>query len=187
MVALRDRDGNPKDLAPVEPQPVVDEQLAYLLTNVMQGVVERGTAKSAADWGFYGTAAGKTGSSDDLRDAWFIGYTTEVLVAVWVGYDDNRRIGLSGASAALPIWVDVVKKIGAESFRQFPRPRGLSVDWIDPLSGQRAHGRCPDAVREIFVRGTESDELCEMHGFRRRSFWPWTRRDDPPRTKRPPV
>lgn len=187
LVALRDRDGNPKDLAPIEPQPVVDEQLAYLLTNVMQGVIERGTARSAAALGFYGTAAGKTGSSDDLRDAWFIGYTTEVLVAVWVGYDDNRRIGLPGASAALPIWVDVVKTIGAESFRAFPRPRGMSERWIDPLSGQLAHNRCPEAVREVFVRGTESDELCEMHETRRRRlFWPRARRSDPPRPSRSP-
>ena len=137
--------------------------------------------------GFYGTAAGKTGSSDDLRDAWFIGYTTEVLVAVWVGYDDNRRIGLPGASAALPIWVDVVKTIGAETFRTFPRPRGMSVRWIDPLSGQLAHNRCPDAVREVFVRGTESAELCEMHDARRRSFWSWSKRNKPPRPKRPPT
>ena len=188
LVALQDRDGNPKDLAPVEPQPVVDEQLAYLLTNVMQGVLESGTARSAAELGFYGTAAGKTGSSDDLRDAWFIGYTREVLVAVWVGYDDNRRIGLPGSSAALPIWVDVMKAIGAESFREFPRPRGLSQRWIDPLSGQLAHNRCPDAVREVFVRGTETDDVCELHGMRRRrSIWPWTRRDDPPRPRRPPV
>ena len=188
LVALRDRDGNPKDLAPVEPRPVVDEQLAYLLTDVLQGVIERGTARSAAEWGFAGTAAGKTGSSDDLRDAWFIGYTTEVLVAVWVGYDDNRRIGLPGASAALPIWVDVVKTIGAENWRQFPRPRGMRERWIDPLSGQLAHNRCPDAVREVFVRGTELDELCELHETsRRRSFWPWTRRSDPPRPKRPPI
>ena len=188
LVALRDRDGNPKYLAPVEPQQVVDEHLAYLLTDVLRGVIERGTARSAADWGFYGTAAGKTGSSDDLRDAWFVGYTTEVLVAVWVGYDDNRTIGLSGAQAALPIWVDVVKTIGAENRRYFPPPRGMIESWIDPLSGQLAHGRCPDVVREVFVDGTEPHELCEMHDTRRRrSLWPWTRRDESKRPRRPPV
>ncbi len=184
---MRDRDGTLQDLAPVAPQPVVDEQLAYILTDVLQGVFERGTARTAEDWGFHGTAAGKTGTTDDLRDAWFVGYTPELLVAVWVGYDDNRPIGLPGAGAALPIWVDVMKRIGADGFHEFPRPRGLATRWIDPLSGQRAHTNCPEAVRELFVRGTETDEVCTLHPPRRRFSWPWTRGSEPPRSRKAPV
>ena len=177
LVGLQDREGNPRRLPTAEPQPVVDASLTYLMTNALRGVVERGTARSAADWGFRGLAAGKTGSSDDLRDAWFVGYTPDVLVAVWVGYDDNRRIGLPGASAALPIWVGVMQAIGAETWRGFPRPRGIGERWVDPLSGQLAHYRCPDAVRELFVSGTEPDEPCTVHERRRRrSFWSRKRR-----------
>ncbi len=80
-----------------------------------------------------------------------------------------------------------MKRIGADGFHEFPRPRGLATRWIDPLSGQRAHTNCPEAVRELFVRGTETDEVCTLHPPRRRFSWPWTRRSESPRSKREPV
>jgi penicillin-binding protein 1B len=173
LESLIDKNGIPYDLPSHAPEPVLEPQLAYLMTDVLEGVFERGTARSAAKLGFAGVAAGKTGSSDGLRDAWFVGYTPEVLALVWVGYDDNRPVGLTGAAAALPIWVDLMRRIGADDADPFPRPAGVVRVRVDPTTGQRAARGCPSAREEIFVRGTEPEEHCTRHGGkkRRRGFW----------------
>jgi penicillin-binding protein 1B len=150
---------------------VLEPRLAYLMTNLMEGVMERGTGKSSARLGFTGHAAGKTGSSDDLRDAWFVGYTPKLLALVWVGYDDNRPVGLPGAAAALPIWVDLMQRLGVEGDEEFRRPRGILEVAIDPTTGARAVRACPQVTREIFLEGTEPEELCPVHGGERRGFW----------------
>lgn len=173
LESLIDRNGIPYDLPSHAPNPVLEPQVAYLVTDVLEGVFERGTARSAAKLGFVGLAAGKTGSSDGLRDAWFVGYTPEVLALVWVGYDDNRPVGLTGAAAALPIWVDLMRSIGADDADPFPRPDGLVRVRVDPTTGQRATRGCPRTREEMFVRGTQPEEPCTRHGAknRRRGFW----------------
>jgi penicillin-binding protein 1B len=150
---------------------VLDPGLAYLMTHLMEGVMQRGTGKSAARLGFTGHAAGKTGTSDDLRDAWFVGYTNRLLALVWVGYDDNRPVGLPGASAALPIWVDLMKRLGVEGDDEFLAPRGIETVAIDPTTGARAVRGCPEVAREIFLKGTEPEELCPAHSGKKRGFW----------------
>jgi len=162
-VAVVDRSGVPAELVEDRPVRVIDAELAYTLTDLLEGVLTRGTAHAAADLGFSGTAAGKTGTSDSLRDAWFVGYTPDILVAVWVGYDDNRPVGLSGAAAALPIWVDVMRRVGHRESGSFTRPRGIVNVWIDPTTGLRATRRCPERREEIFVRGTEPKQHCTLH------------------------
>jgi penicillin-binding protein 1B len=172
LLALVDRDGGRTSLSPTQTERVVGADSAYLITDVLVGAVERGTGRSAARLGFTGTAAGKTGSSDGLRDAWFVGYTSDVLALVWVGYDDNRPVGLAGASAALPIWVDLMQRIGADDADAFSQPAGVVRRKVDPATGQRATRRCPETRQEMFLRGTEPEQPCELHGGKkRRGFW----------------
>jgi penicillin-binding protein 1B len=172
LEAVVDRDGVVLGTGSPPPERVMNPALAYLVTNVLEGAVQRGTARSAASLGLTGHAAGKTGSSDGLRDAWFVGYTPDVLALVWVGYDDNRPVGMTGGAAALPIWVDLVKRIGADDADPFPRPDGIVEARIDPTTGQRATRRCPEVRDELFLRGYVPEERCSAHGGGEKGgFW----------------
>jgi penicillin-binding protein 1B len=151
----------------------VSPQAAFLVTDILRGVMLRGTGSSARSLGYRGPAAGKTGTTDETKDAWFVGYTPEILVLVWVGYDDNARTGLTGASGALPIWVDFMKRVGyADSVARFPEPDGLVREVVDPESGERAVGGCPARQPEWFAAGTEPREDCPLH---RPGFFRWLR------------
>jgi penicillin-binding protein 1B len=137
---------------------------AFLVTDFLAGVFEQGTARSARRAGFHWTAAGKTGTTDEARDAWFAGYTPDLLVVVWVGYDDSRPLGLTGAQAALPIWVDFMKDVLAgRPSEEFHPPPGVLQATVDPASGQIAHAGCPTRVTEIFIAGTEPTTVCSLH------------------------
>jgi penicillin-binding protein 1B len=151
----------------------VSPQAAFLCTDVLRGVLLRGTAASASELGFRGTAAGKTGTTDDTRDAWFIGYTPELLALVWVGHDDDTKTGLTGASGALPIWVDLMSRAGRWSYEAFTEPDGLVRVVIDPETGQRAVGRCPASLEEIFPEASAPEQACEAHD---RGISRWFRR-----------
>jgi penicillin-binding protein 1B len=156
---------------------VLSPQAAYLITDILRGVLLRGTAVSSADLGFSGNAVGKTGTTDDLRDAWFVGYSTDLLVLVWVGYDDNRTLGLTGAQGALPIWVDFMMGSGRMTGKEFIEPEGMVQAKVDPATGQLATWRCPEKIEEIFIEGTEPRDRCETHGHRR---WWWSSEPDDP-------
>jgi membrane carboxypeptidase/penicillin-binding protein len=138
---------------------------AFVVTDLLEGVFERGTAQSARRAGFHWTAAGKTGTTDEGRDAWFAGYTPDLLVVVWVGYDDNRPLQLTGAQAALPIWVDFMKEVltGRPS-QAFQPPPGVVRVTVDPASGEVAHVGCPTRLSEVFIEGTEPRTFCSLHG-----------------------
>jgi penicillin-binding protein 1B len=166
--AMIDRRG--KSLEPETPPSarVVSPQAAYLITDLLKGVLTRGTASTAGLLGFSGVAAGKTGTTDDLRDAWFAGYTPKVLTVVWVGYDDNRALGLTGAQAALPIWVDFMMSSGRVGDRDFPEPPGMIREKVDPETGQLATWKCPEKIDELFIEGTEPEQRCEKH-----AKWHW--------------
>jgi penicillin-binding protein 1B len=152
---------------------VVSAQAAYLVTDVLRGVMTRGTGQSSEALGFHGTAAGKTGTTDDTRDSWFVGYTPEILAMVWIGFDDNARTGLTGASGALPIWVDFMKRAGhADSWAPFQEPEGLVRRLIDPETGMLAVGGCPVRYPELFVEGTEPRQRCSVHSP---GFFRWLR------------
>jgi penicillin-binding protein 1B len=169
---VTDRDGTPIAGRAVDRARALHEATAFLVRDLLVGVIERGTGQSARAWGFDGVAAGKTGTTDDMRDSWFVGFTADVLALVWVGYDDNSRTGLTGASGALPIWVDVMRHIPDEPLA-LDLPDGIVVREIDPESGQLAAAGCPRTVPEIFARGTEPEESCELHQGR---FRRWLRR-----------
>lgn len=87
--------------------------IAFMMNNMLKGVLDRGTAAQARSWGFNRPAAGKTGTTNDYKDAWFVGYTPDLLALVWVGFDNQSKVGLSGAQAALPIWTEFMKNATA--------------------------------------------------------------------------
>ena len=142
----------------------VSAQSAYLMTSLLQSVVDRGTGSKARLWGVRGPVAGKTGTTDGYRDAWFVGYTPELVVGVWVGFDDERALRLAGSQAALPIWADIVRRLVPESAPDFPMPSGIVSRTIDPRTGQLATSQCPERVAELFAEGTQPTVYCEVHG-----------------------
>ncbi|HZN53839.1 MAG TPA: PBP1A family penicillin-binding protein [Candidatus Polarisedimenticolaceae bacterium] len=144
---------------------------AYLVDDVLRGVLVRGTAASAGALGFHGDAAGKTGTTDDTRDAWFVGFTPKIVALVWVGYDDNSKTGLTGAAGALPIWVDIFMHARHRwEGSEFPEPPGIERAEVDPESGGLAVAGCPDRVEEVFAAGTEPEE-CPIHENAFRRWW----------------
>jgi membrane carboxypeptidase/penicillin-binding protein len=130
----------------------------------MRSVMNEGTAASARGAGFALDAAGKTGTTNDLRDAWFVGFTPELLTVVWVGFDDNTGLGLSGAQAALPIWTTfMIRALAGHANMPLPQPKGIVFVEIDRDNGALAVPGCPRVLKEAFLPGTEPTKTCELH------------------------
>ncbi len=147
-------------------KPVARADTTFLVTNMMRSVLNEGTGASARAMGFTPDAAGKSGTTNDQRDAWFVGFTPELLTVVWVGFDDNTPIGLTGSQAALPIWTDFMKAATAgRGSPQFAAPEGISFVEIDRDSGKLATPNCTRTFTESFITGTEPLEICPLHGF----------------------
>ncbi len=145
---------------------VADEAATFVLTNILQGVLDRGTAKGIRSKGFSAPAAGKTGTSDHARDAWFIGYTPTISAGVWVGFDDNSPINITGGAAAAPIWGDFMKCAAAYTRQSsFIAPPEVRMTAIDIDTGKTATDGCPKEriVEEYFVSGTEPNRACPQH------------------------
>jgi penicillin-binding protein 1B len=143
---------------------VAEPAPAYLVTNMMRSVINEGTGAGARANGFALDAAGKTGTTNDVRDAWFVGFTPELLAAVWVGFDDNQALGLSGSQAALPIWTRfMVRALAGHDNAPFQAPEGVGVAEIDRDTGKLALPTCPRVTNEAFLAGTEPTEYCELH------------------------
>jgi penicillin-binding protein 1B len=127
---------------------VIEPATAFMITDMLSGVIDHGTAKSARGMVRQTAVAGKTGTS---RDGWFIGYTPNLVVAVWIGFDDNKQLGLTGAEAALPAWSDFVSNVVAMrpelGGAAFDRPEGVAFVDIDPETGWRSTESCPQHER----------------------------------------
>jgi penicillin-binding protein 1B len=146
------------------PRQVAREDTTFLVTNMMRSVLNGGTAASARAMGFTLDAAGKTGTTNDLRDAWFAGFTPELLTVVWVGFDDNQPVGLSGARAALPIWTQFMRTaLAGRASVPFTVPGGITFADIDAATGKLATPLCPKVINEAFLSGTEPTQTCELH------------------------
>jgi penicillin-binding protein 1B len=138
----------------------------FLVTNMMRSVINEGTGAGARAAGFTADAAGKSGTTNDLRDAWFVGFTPELLTVVWVGLDDNQPLGLSGTQAALPIWTTfMMRALGGRSNLPFEAPDGIAFVDIDRDTGKVAAPGCPRIFRESFLAGTAPTEMCALHTF----------------------
>jgi penicillin-binding protein 1B len=147
-----------------EDRRVLSDAEAYVMTSLLQGVVSSGTGAALQRFGIGNAVAGKTGTSNDGRDAWFVGYSSNLLTLVWVGFDNGRAHGLSGAEAALPIWADFMRR-ALDAYPPAPlvMPLGVTMIDIDPTNGKRANEFCPLVIREVFIAGTEP-ERCDEHG-----------------------
>jgi penicillin-binding protein 1B len=149
---------------PFEGPSVALPTTTFLVTNMMRSVINEGTGASARGNGFTLDAAGKSGTTNDLRDAWFVGFTPELLAVVWVGFDDNAPLGLSGTQAALPIWTDFMKRaLAGHANKTFEAPEGISFIEIDKDTGHLALPTCPRATTEAFLSGTEPLQVCQLH------------------------
>jgi penicillin-binding protein 1B len=145
---------------------VAREDTTYLVTNMMRSVINEGTGAGARAAGFALDAAGKTGTTNDLRDAWFVGFTPELLTVVWVGLDDNQPVGLSGTQAALPIWAAfMIRALAGHDNVQFAEPPGIVSVEIDRDTGKLAGPLCPRVFKEAFLSGTEPTQACDVHQF----------------------
>lgn len=144
---------------------VLDPRVAFLVDSVLKDVMNRGTAAGVRARGFTLPAAGKTGTS---RDGWFAGFTSNLLCIVWIGFDDNRDLGLLGGSTAGPIWADFMIKATSMSpyrdVRDFTMPDGVQSVVIDPESLQLATPTCPTNREEVYIAGSAPTEFCELHG-----------------------
>jgi penicillin-binding protein 1B len=148
----------------VRVEKVLSPQVAFMMNHLLKGVFERGTADSARRMGFTRPAAGKTGTTNDYKDAWFVGYTPDLLAVVWVGFDNQSKLGLSGSQAALPIWTDFMRQAtSGMPASDFVPPPGIKMVEIDPLSGQLATPSCPGVIREAFQEGDEPRATCPLH------------------------
>ena len=150
---------------PSELSEATQPQVAYELAYMMKGTIDRGTGYEAHF--LPGPLAGKTGTTNSYTDAWFIGFSPEYTVGVWVGYDDPSRSlgpGATGAAVALPIWVDVFKQMDAAKLRtarpDFDQPPGVVIVPMDLKTGRRGIGPCARVVLEAFVAGQEPDKDC---------------------------
>jgi penicillin-binding protein 1B len=135
----------------------------YLVTSALRGAVERGTGRGLRAYGYRGAVAAKSGTTNDFRDAWFIGYTPELSVAVWVGFDDGKSLGIPGARAALPIFARFLSQaVGRDGDGEFSRPYALELGEVNAETGLRAGPGCRGEL-ELFLRGTAPKESCSPY------------------------
>jgi penicillin-binding protein 1A len=149
---------------PLPPRPparrAMGEAEAYLTTSLLSSVVDHGTGAAAKNLGR--PVAGKTGTSNQAKDTWFIGYSTEIVCATWTGYDDARPLGAreQGAITALPAWISFMRAAHEKrAATEFPRPPGIVTVKIDPKTGLLAYDDEPDAIDEVFLQGTEPRDI----------------------------
>ena len=167
VLKIRDANGAPVHVEQPKSQQVLTPQVAFLVTSLLQSVINHGTGAGARARGFALPAAGKTGTS---HDGWFAGYTPDLLCIVWVGFDDNRELGLSGSQSALPIWTEFMKKaipLRPLKGEEFAVPEDVPEVEIDPTTGLLATERCLQREKEYFIKGTEPTLQCYGNNYER--------------------
>ncbi len=170
--SVRTAKGDVVDNFQPENRPVLDPRVAAVMTDMMQGVINFGTAYDVRAKGFKAPAAGKTGTS---HDAWFAGYSSNLLCIVWVGYDDYSDIKLSGAVAAAPVWTEFMKRAQKlpqyADMKGFAQPSGVVQVELDKVTNQLATPSCPETYTASFVAGTEPRQTCDQALGDRRGFF----------------
>jgi len=164
ILKVTDKRGQVLEENRVESKPVIDAQNAYIICDMLKGVMEPGGTGSHLKQTVGRISAGKTGTTDEYQDAWFVGFTPRLSCAVWVGYDLNQNVNLPGGAVAGPIWASFLGKasVGAAD-EDFERPAGISISNICLDSGLIATEACPRTIEMAFQRGTEPENVCYYH------------------------
>jgi penicillin-binding protein 1B len=158
-------DGSQLEKVTPQTHAVLDPRITFLVTSLLKDVMNHGTAAGVRARGFTLPAAGKTGTS---RDGWFAGFTSNLVCVIWIGFDDNRDLGLTGGVADAPIWADFMTRATAlpayKDVKDFEPPDGVQSVMIDPESLELATPNCPTSREEVYVLGSAPTQLCELHG-----------------------
>jgi penicillin-binding protein 1B len=158
-------DGTPLEKFTPQTHMALDPRVAFLVDSLLKDVLNRGTGAGVRARGFTLPAAGKTGTS---RDGWFAGFTSNLLCVIWIGFDDNRELGLTGGAVAAPIWADFMTRATSLSayrdVKDFAMPDGVQSVVIDPETLQLATPNCPTTREEVYVAGSAPTQFCELHG-----------------------
>jgi len=163
---VEDRNGDILIENSVQRRRVLNEKIAYLLTNLLKGVIRNGTGRRVRTMGLKRPAAGKTGTTNDFTDAWFVGYDPNLSVGVWVGFDDPQKsTEYEGAHAALPIWARFMKEAVRSEMKDFGVPDGITFREIDRETGLLQSEECPEnqIISEAFLVDYEPKMICNTH------------------------
>lgn len=172
VTAVVDAEGAVLEAPAPESRPALDPAVAALMTSLLQSVVAEGTARALPLLGMRGPAAGKTGTTNDGRDAWFVGYTSSLAAGAWTGDDSNRPLRLTGAKDALPLWAAFMREASADHpAERFPPAEGLARERVCAESGMRALSGCPVKRDELFIPGTEPQRECTLHRGGLQGWW----------------
>lgn len=167
LLRMRDIKNGAWTVVPQEAAAALSPAAAFITTRMLQDVMTVGTARSLKKFAGERPAAGKTGTTDDYRDAWFIGYTPQLLTGVWVGYDTPKPggKGFTGGAVAAPIWERFMRQaLATQPAIDFPQPETVVTITIDPQTGYLATAACPDQRDEFYLIGTEPPRYCPEHG-----------------------
>jgi penicillin-binding protein 1A len=170
VLRVLDKNGNVLEEAVPRRREVISEQTAYIMTDLLGTVINIGTGQAARwKYQFYRPAAGKTGTTNDFRNAWFAGFTPQIVSSVWVGFDDERTVlgeDQTGAKTALPIWAPFMKMAHDTlelPLADFAMPEGVVRLKICSENKKIATTSCPDVVEEVFIENLAPTEYCELH------------------------
>lgn len=166
ILNVKDIEGKILEEHPVHTEEILKPETAFVMTSLLQSVVDHGTAYGIRSSGVTFPAGGKTGTTDNNTDVWFIGFTSNLTGGVWLGYDDKKPMGAwaSSAAVAVPIWAHFIKDLSKEfTFENFTEPPNIIYVDIDPGSGLLATKNCKNTKKELFIKGTEPVKPCNMH------------------------
>jgi len=164
ILAVSTREGKLLESREVKMKRVAPASVCYVIDDMLKDVFTYGTATKARSLGFERDFSGKTGTTSNYRDAWFIGYSPRILSLVWIGFDDGHSVRLAGGDACVPIWTAHMNRVaGLVPDVDFKRPDDVIERQIDPASGMLASPFCPETKSEIFVAGTEPESVCPLH------------------------
>jgi penicillin-binding protein 1B len=166
VTAVLDQNGKVMEGHELQAEQRISPQLAYMMQFMLEQVmVGRGTGAGARTMGFRRPAAGKTGTTNDAKDAWFAGFTPNLLTVVWTGFDQKEDLKLTGAQASLPAWTNFMKAATAtRPALNFVMPPGLVQEVVDPTTGYKATPYCPVRIEGVFPQDSAPAQLCPVHG-----------------------
>lgn len=165
ILSVKDNSGRTLEQRSIKISEAISPSTAYLITFMLENVINKGTGKIIRQMGFAGPCAGKTGTTNDHTDAWFIGYTPEIVVGIWIGFDEKEPMGraMVGGYAAAPLWANFMLNTYYSSNTEFTLPDDIIFKKICTKSGKLATQNCPNTIDAPFINGTEPTESCVLH------------------------